>query len=73
MISGEAMSVLSSSEEQGQRDALGKLLGLVPAFRQSILFDAEGRDLAMVSRISQGSARELLAPPLAKTASDEPR
>jgi GAF domain-containing protein/HAMP domain-containing protein len=49
------------ASEQGQRDTLGKLLGLVPAFRQSILFDAQGRDLVMVSRISQGAAQELLA------------
>lgn len=49
------------ASEQGQRDALGKLLGLEPAFRQSILFDAQGQDLVMISRISQTSAQALLA------------
>jgi GAF domain-containing protein/methyl-accepting chemotaxis protein len=50
---------LASQEEQ--RSALGNLLGLVPAFRQLILFNSQDQELIRVSRISQAAAERLLA------------
>jgi GAF domain-containing protein/HAMP domain-containing protein len=49
------------ASQQEQRNALGNLLGLVPAFRQSILFNAQDQELVNVSRISQIAAEQLLA------------
>jgi GAF domain-containing protein/HAMP domain-containing protein len=52
-------STLTLQEEQ--RNALGNLMGLVPAFRQLILFDAQDQAVIQVSRISQTAAAELQA------------
>lgn len=49
----------ASLEEQ--KRTLQDLLGLDRAFRQSILFDSQGQELAKMSRISQAAAEQLLA------------
>jgi GAF domain-containing protein/HAMP domain-containing protein len=49
------------ASQEAQRNALGNLLGLVPAFRQLILFNAEDQELVRVSRISQTAAEQLLS------------
>ena len=49
------------ASQQEQRNVLGKLVGLVPAFRQVILFDAQDGELVTVSRVSQTAGEQLLA------------
>jgi hypothetical protein len=48
---------LASQEEQ--RNTLGNLLGLVPAFRQLILFNAQDQALVQVSRLSEAASGRL--------------
>ncbi len=52
---------LGLASRQDQRDALGNLLGLDPAFRQVVLLDPQERELVALSRLSQTSAEELVA------------
>ncbi len=47
------------ASEQEQRATLGNLLGLVPAFRQLILFDSQDQKLIHVSRLSQAASGQL--------------
>ncbi|MCX7680701.1 MAG: GAF domain-containing protein [Anaerolineae bacterium] len=52
---------LGLASRQEQKDALGYLLGLDPAFRQVVLLDAQERELVALSRVSQVSAEKLMA------------
>ncbi|MBN2006992.1 MAG: GAF domain-containing protein [Anaerolineae bacterium] len=47
--------------ETARLEVLDSLLGLQPAFRNLVLFDAEGRDLAKISDISTLSSEEFVA------------
>lgn len=47
------------ARKEEQKLVLEKLLGLEPAFRQAVLLDSEGRELANVSRLSSLVSRQL--------------
>lgn len=49
----------TSASQREQRDILGNLLGLVPAFRQLILFDSQDQELIKVSRLSEAESGQL--------------
>jgi GAF domain-containing protein/HAMP domain-containing protein len=49
---------IHASPEQ-QKEVLDSLLGLEPAFRQVVLLDAQGQELASTSRLSQMASGEL--------------
>lgn len=55
------VSNLSLAPLQGQKDALGNLMGLDPAFRQVVLLDSQERELVALSRMSQVSVEKLTA------------
>lgn len=54
------VSDVTSATPMGQRNVLGNLLGLDPAFRQLLLLDSQGQELATVSRLSQAASGQLV-------------
>jgi len=50
---------LTTSSKESQSQVLAKSLGLEPSFRQLILFDARGRELARASRTSETESLQI--------------
>jgi len=59
----EAISELGElipASQEDQEGALGNILGLDPAFRQLIVLDRDGQELAQVSRLSEAASGNLV-------------
>ncbi len=52
---------LATADRKRQKDVLGKLLGLEPAFRQLVLLDTRRQELADISRLSRSASGKLAA------------